>query len=62
MQCLVEINSGEEGFLKFVNVFLLLRYYFPLETLHLTKLESPSPMDALHHVWLKLAHWIWRKF
>ena len=35
-------------FLNIVNVFLLFRYYFPLEkgvALHLNKLESPSPKD-----------------
>ena len=25
------------------------------------KLESPSPMDALCQVWLKLALWFWRR-
>ena len=28
--------------------------------LHLNKLESPSPKDALCQVWLKLAQCIWR--
>ena len=40
-------------FLNFVNVF---RNYLPLEkggALHLNKLESPSPKDALCQVWLK---------
>ena len=54
----------EEYFLKnFINVFLLFRYYLPLEkdrVLHLKKLESPSPKDALCQVWLKLAQWFWR--
>ena len=30
-------------------------------TLHLNKLESPSPKDALCQVWLKLALWFWRR-
>ena len=37
----------------------------PLEkggALHLNKLESPSPKDALCQVWLKLAQWFWRRF
>ena len=37
-------------FLKFVNVFSLFCNYLPLEkgwALHLNKLESPAPMDAL---------------
>ena len=36
-------------FLIFLNVFLLLRNYLPLEkdeALHLNKLESPSPKDV----------------
>ena len=28
---------------------------------HLTKLESPSPKDALCQVWLKLAQWFWKR-
>ena len=27
----------------------------------MNKLESPSPKDALCHVWLKLALWFWRR-
>ena len=45
-------------FFNFVNVFLLFRNYLPLEkggVLHLNKLESPSPKDALCQVWLKSA-------
>ena len=51
-------------FLNFVNVFSLFRYYLPLEkggALHLNKLESPLPKDALFQVWLKLAQWFWRR-
>ena len=51
-------------FLNFVNVFSLFRNYPPLEkgrALHLNKLESPSPKDALCQDWLKLAQWFWRK-
>ena len=51
-------------FLDFVNVFSLFRNYLSLEkggALHLNKLESPSPKDALCQVWLKLAQWFWRK-
>ena len=29
--------------------------------LHLKKIESPSPKDALCQVWLKLAQWFWRR-
>ena len=52
-------------------IFLILSMYFslfpnylPLEkggALHLNKLESPSPKDALCQVWLKLAQWFWRR-
>ena len=51
-------------FLNFVNVFLLFRNYLPLEKagpLHLNKLESPLPKDALCQVWLKFAQWFWRR-
>ena len=47
-------------FFNFVNVFALFRNYLPLEkggALHLNKLESPSPKNALCQVWLKLAQW-----
>ena len=30
--------------------------------LHLNKLETPLPKDALCQVWLKLAQWFWRRF
>ena len=51
-------------FLNLLNVFLLFRNYLPLKkggALHLNKLESPSPKDALCQVWLKLAVWFWRR-
>ena len=51
-------------FFNFVNVFSLFGKYLPLEkdrALHLNKLESLSPEDALCHVWLKLAQWLWRR-
>ena len=57
-------SSGEEDFFNFVNVFSLFLNYLPLErggALHLNKLESPSPKDALRQVWLKLAQWFWRR-
>ena len=50
-------------FLKFVNIFSLFRYYLSIEkvvALHLNKLESPSPKDALCQVWLKLDLCLWR--
>ena len=51
-------------FVNFVNLFSLFRYHLPLErdgALHLNKLESPSPEDALCQVQLKLAQWFWRR-
>ena len=44
--------------------FRYLCNYLPLAKgggLHLNKLESPSPKDALCQVWLKLAQWFWRR-
>ena len=52
-------------FLNSINVFSLFRNYLPLErggTIHLKKLEFPSPKDALCQVWFKLAQWFWRRF
>ena len=37
------------------------KIYENLLVLHLNKLESPSPKDALCQVWLKLAQWFWRR-
>ena len=57
-------GSGDKRFLNFVDVFSLFRNYLPLEkggALHLNKLESPSPKNALCQVWLKLAQWFWRR-
>ena len=51
-------------FLNFVNVFSLFHNYVSLEkggALHLNKLESPSPKDALCQVWLKLVRWFLRR-
>ena len=51
-------------FLKVLNVFLLFPNYILFEkgvALHLNKHESPSPKDAMCQVWLKLAHWFWRR-
>ena len=55
-------------FLNFINVFSLFRNYLTLEksgALHLNKLESPLPKDALCQVWLKLTlvlEWFLRSF
>ena len=37
------------------------KLYENLLVLHINKLESPSPKDALCQVWLKLAQWFWRR-
>jgi hypothetical protein len=50
----------EKKIFKNFSVFLLFRYYLPLEKsnpLHLKDLESPPPKDDLCQVWLKLAQW-----
>ena len=57
-------GSGEDVFLIFVKVFSLIHSYLHLEkggALHLNKLQSPSPKDAVCQVWLKLALWFWRR-
>ena len=49
--------------LQIVNVFLQFHYFLPLKkdrALHLNKLESPFPRDALCKVWLKLALWFFK--
>ena len=49
-------GSGEEIFFNFVNVFSLFCNCLPLKkggALHLHKLESPSPMDALYQVFFR---------
>ena len=51
-----------QRFLHFFNVFSLFLNYLPLRkdvVLHLNKVESPSPKQALRIVWLKLAQWFW---
>ena len=66
MPSLVEISpavSEEEDFYIF-NVFSLFRYYLHWKkggALHLNKLESSSPKDALCQVRLKLSHWFWSR-
>jgi hypothetical protein len=49
---------------KIVSVFLLFRFYLPLEKgypLPLNKLESPPPKNDLCQVLLKLVQWFWRR-
>ena len=63
---LVEIGPVvlEKIFFTFVSVFSLFRNYLPFDkggALHLNKLESPSPKDALCQVGMKLALWFWRR-
>ena len=48
------------NFFNFINVFSLYCNYLPLEkggALHLNKIESPSPKDALYQDWSKLTQW-----
>ena len=54
----------EKKIFKFVQAFLLFRYYLHLykdRALHLNKLESPSPKKVLCQVWLNFAQWFWRR-
>ena len=56
---------GWKIFFNFVDVFLLFINYLLLEkcrALHLNKIASPSPKDALCKVWLKLTPWFWRRW
>ena len=51
-------------FLNFVDIFSLFHNYLPLKNggaLHLNKIESPSPKDALCQVGIILAQWFWRR-
>ena len=67
--CQVYIKLGQwfwrRRFLNFVNVFsLYFKNCLPLEkdrVLHLNRLESPSPKDALCQVWLKSVQWFCRR-
>ena len=59
-------GSVEGDFENFINAFSLYHYlvFLPLEkgvALYLNKLESTLSRDALWKVWLKLAHWFWRR-
>ena len=57
-------GSGEEIFLISSMYFCYFCNNLPLEmgwVLHLNKLESPSPKDALWQVWLKMAQCFWRR-
>ena len=59
------LSASGEFFFNFINAFSLFRNYLPLErdgVLHLNKLESPSPKDALCQVWLKLAQCFRRRW
>ena len=63
---IVEIGRQvlERKIFKLVNVFSLFHYYLPLEkgmALYLNKHELPSPKDTLCQVWMKLAHFFWRR-
>ena len=61
----VEIDQWfrSRRFLKVVNFFLLFPNYIHFRkgvTLHLNKLETPSPRETLYQILLKLAQWFWR--
>ena len=57
-------GSGEEYFLKVVNLFLLFSNYPSFRkgvALHLNKLEIPSPRNTMCQVWLKMSQWFWTR-
>ena len=62
---LVEIGPAVlEKIFKFRQCIFAISKLSPLgkgQGLHLNKLESPSPKDALCKIWLKLAQWFWRR-
>jgi hypothetical protein len=64
---LVEFGQSvpEKKILKtYFSVFLLFRYYLPLEKVYpfrLSKLEFPPPKNDMCQDWLKLALWFWRR-
>ena len=45
----------------YFHFFVFISHWNKAGPLHLNKLESPSPKDALCQVWLKLAQWFWRR-
>ena len=47
----VDLEKKKKNIINFIIIYCFL---------HLKKLESPSPKDALCQVWLKLAQWFWR--
>mgnify|MGYP003692227413 CR=1 FL=1 len=42
-------------------IFYIISLWKRAGPLHLNKLESPSPKDALCQIWLYLAQWFWRR-
>ena len=53
----------EKKIFEMSSMYFRCRYHLPLEkgvVLHLIKLESPSPKNALCQVWLKLVQCFWR--
>ena len=65
---LVEIGSVsvEKKILKFCQCIFAISYLSPIGNdihvaLHLNKLESFLPKDALSQAWFKLAQWFWRR-
>ena len=57
-------GSGEEDFYissMYFHYFVIISPWKKGRFLHLKKLESPSPKDALWQVWLKLTQWFMRR-
>ena len=58
------ISHLEREVFKIYQCISLFHYYLPLEirvALHLNKLESSLPKDALCQVWLRLTQWFWKR-
>ena len=58
------VEFGKRRFLNFINLFSLFLIMSPWKRtgpFFWTKLESPSPKDALCQVWLTLTLWFWRR-
>ena len=55
------VEIGPVVLSMYFRYFVIISPWKRMGALHLNKLESPSPKDALCQVWLKLAQWFWRR-
>ena len=54
-----QINTSSQSYYYFITL-IKRKNFLKIEMALLKKIGSPSPMYALCHVSLKLAHWFWR--